>query len=263
MRVLALIVVVLLAGWASPTSGQSLASVARKEEARRKEVKQPSRVITNKDLRLATNPPPPPPPTPDAAPAPDAATPAAAEGKAAADSPLTEEEQRKQDEQNWRKKMADARLALERSQMYADALQSKINALWADFTARDDPVQRAAASSWSASARSPSRTASKARSRPRRRRSSISRKRRAAPASRPAGFADARTRHARLVTRNWSIIPPTKCHSCWSRTRTHCARCCARRSKIRATSSSRPGTRPRRWRGCTTPDPTSCCRTCG
>ena len=39
--------------------------------------------------------------------------------------------------------MADARLALERNQMYADALQSKINALWADFTARDDPAQRA------------------------------------------------------------------------------------------------------------------------
>jgi hypothetical protein len=27
--------------------------------------------------------------------------------------------------------------------MYSDALQSKINALWADFTARDDPAQRA------------------------------------------------------------------------------------------------------------------------
>ncbi len=27
--------------------------------------------------------------------------------------------------------------------MYADALQSKINALWTDFTARDDPAQRA------------------------------------------------------------------------------------------------------------------------
>jgi hypothetical protein len=39
--------------------------------------------------------------------------------------------------------MADARQALERNQMYADALQSKINALWADFTARDNPVQRA------------------------------------------------------------------------------------------------------------------------
>ena len=39
--------------------------------------------------------------------------------------------------------MTDARQALERSQMYLDALQSKINALWADFTARDDPAQRA------------------------------------------------------------------------------------------------------------------------
>jgi len=143
MPVLALIAVILLAGWAVPASGQSLASVARKEEARRKQVKQPSRVITNKDLRPGTNPPsPPPPPAPDAAAPPDVTKPGAPEGQAA-DSPLSEEEQRKQDERNWRKKMADARLALERSQMYADALQSKINALWADFTARDNPVQRA------------------------------------------------------------------------------------------------------------------------
>ena len=144
MRVLAVIAVVLLAWWAVAVSGQSLASVARKEEARRKQVKQPSRVITNKDLRPVPNPasPPPPLPGPDAAAAPDVAKPATPGGQAA-DSPLSEEEQRKQDEQSWRTKMADARLALERSQMYADALQSRINALWADFTARDNPVQRA------------------------------------------------------------------------------------------------------------------------
>ncbi len=39
--------------------------------------------------------------------------------------------------------MGDARTALDRSQMYLEALQSRINALWADFTARDDPAQRA------------------------------------------------------------------------------------------------------------------------
>jgi hypothetical protein len=70
-----------------------------------------------------------------AVPAPDPAAPA--------EKPADESAAAEQDEQAWRKKMADARVALERSQMYADALQSKINALWADFTARDDPAQRA------------------------------------------------------------------------------------------------------------------------
>ena len=137
MRLVHLLVVALLGAWASPAAGQSLAAVARKEEARRKDIKHSSRVITNKDLRQVASVPAPvtPPPAPTAAPAPDAAAPA--------DKPPDEEAQREQDEQAWRQKMADARVALERSQMYADALQSKINALWADFTARDDPAQRA------------------------------------------------------------------------------------------------------------------------
>ena len=137
MRLVHLLVVALLGVWASPAAGQSLAAVARKEEARRKDIKHSSRVITNKDLRQVASVPTPvtPSPAPTAAPAPDAAAPA--------DKPPDEEAQREQDEQAWRQKMADARVALERSQMYADALQSKINALWADFTARDDPAQRA------------------------------------------------------------------------------------------------------------------------
>ncbi|MBK5296563.1 MAG: hypothetical protein JJE40_05330 [Vicinamibacteria bacterium] len=139
MRLVHLLVIVLLAAWASPAAGQSLAAVARKEEARRKQVTQPSRVITNKDLRPVDGARPPvaqPPPAP--APAPDTAAPGAP-----GDKPADESAQREQDEQAWRQKMADARVALERSQMYADALQSKINSLWADFTARDDPAQRA------------------------------------------------------------------------------------------------------------------------
>jgi DNA repair exonuclease SbcCD ATPase subunit len=121
------LLVLVFAAWAVPASAQSLAAVARKEEARRKQVKQPSKVITNKDLN----------PAPADAPAP--AEGAAPPGDAAPD----EEQQREQDEQAWRNKMNDARQALERSQMYADALQSKINALWGDFTARDNPVERA------------------------------------------------------------------------------------------------------------------------
>ncbi len=139
MRLVHLLVIVLLAAWASPTAGQSLAAVARQEEARRKQVTQPSRVITNKDLRPVDGARPPvAQPPPGQAPAPDTATPGEP-----GDKPVDESAQREQDEQAWRQKMADARVALERSQMYADALQSKINSLWADFTARDDPAQRA------------------------------------------------------------------------------------------------------------------------
>jgi len=140
MRAVHLFIIVLLAAWVTPAAGQSLAAVARKEEARRKQIKQSSRVITNKDLRQV-DPGSAPTPAP-AVPAP-AATPAPTDAAVAGDKPVDEEAQREQDEQAWRKKMADARLALERSQMYAEALQSKINALWADFTARDDPAQRA------------------------------------------------------------------------------------------------------------------------
>ena len=39
--------------------------------------------------------------------------------------------------------MAEARDQVERSRMFAEALQSRINALNADFSARDDPAQRA------------------------------------------------------------------------------------------------------------------------
>lgn len=136
MRLVHLLVVVLVASWATPAAGQSLAAVARKEEARRKQIKQSSRVITNKDLRQV-------PPAPPAVAAPPPAAPVGPESAAPADKPADDSVDAEKDEQAWRQKMNDARLALERSQMYADALQSKINALWADFTARDDPAQRA------------------------------------------------------------------------------------------------------------------------
>ena len=138
LRVLALLTVAL--AWATAASAQSLADLARKEESRRKQLKQPSKVLTNKDLRPTDHPPPPPPAaTTTPAPAPGAG-PDAPPAKSPGD---LDEEQAEKDEQAWRQKMKDARLALERNQMYADALQSKINALWADFTARDDPAQRA------------------------------------------------------------------------------------------------------------------------
>jgi hypothetical protein len=128
----------LLLAFAASVGAQSLADVSRREGARRKQIKNPSRVITNKDLRPSEAPPPPPP-----QPA-TQASPAAPEGATPAGSEVSDEEKRQKDEESWRQRMADARQALDRSQMYLDALQSKINSLWADFTARDDPAQRGA-----------------------------------------------------------------------------------------------------------------------
>lgn len=48
------------------------------------------------------------------------------------------------DEDRWRNRMAEARQAVEQAERRAVELQTRVNRLWADFTARDDPAQRAA-----------------------------------------------------------------------------------------------------------------------
>ncbi len=47
------------------------------------------------------------------------------------------------DEKYWRDRMDGAREELRRNEAFRDALQSRINALTAEFSARDDPYQRA------------------------------------------------------------------------------------------------------------------------
>src|SRR5947207_3222760 len=61
-----------VAAIAAPVLAQSLADVARKEEERRKEIKQPAKVITNSDLKPGLQPASGPPPTAAAAAAGDA-----------------------------------------------------------------------------------------------------------------------------------------------------------------------------------------------
>jgi DNA repair exonuclease SbcCD ATPase subunit len=129
----ALVILVAVAGTAG---AQSLADVARKEEARRKDVKKPSRVITNKDLKASDNVAPPA-PADGQAPAP-----APADNADKTDDGQPNAEAAASDEQAWRQKMADARTALERSEMYLDALQNRIDGLWAQFTAHDNYVER-------------------------------------------------------------------------------------------------------------------------
>lgn len=128
--------VLLAAGWAAAAGAQSLADVARKEESRRKQIVKPARVLTNKDLKPSEF------PIPQAG-SDQPAAPAADAPKPNEQKPAAEEDQQARDEQAWRDRMAKARADLEHSEMYLDALQSKINSLWADFTSRDDPAQRA------------------------------------------------------------------------------------------------------------------------
>jgi hypothetical protein len=162
-RVLLLLAVI---GFAvqSAAAAQSLADVARKEQARRKTVKKTAPVYTNKDVRPTSGPAEAPPPAGAATAAAGGAAPAAegeppaagqetaagaegsgkTEGGEQGQASRTDEEQRADDEARWRERMREARAALERNQMFEQALESRINALWADFTARDDPAQRAA-----------------------------------------------------------------------------------------------------------------------
>jgi hypothetical protein len=119
---------------------QSLGDVAKKESERRKAVPASGKTYTNDNLRVE--------PAPAAvipAATPAVATPAA-EATPAASVPKDgspKPDGAAKDEAYWRKRLTDARTSLERSKSFAEALQSRINALTADFSARSDPAQRA------------------------------------------------------------------------------------------------------------------------
>jgi hypothetical protein len=136
---------------AVPVCAQSLGDLAKKEQERRKAVPPAAKVYTNDDLKKITVPG-------------DTATPAAtpadkdAKGDAAAkddaakgggkdakdkDAKDAKPDGPVMDEAAWRAKMGAAREDVRKGEMFRDALQSRINGLTADFTARDDPYQRA------------------------------------------------------------------------------------------------------------------------
>ena len=125
-------------------SAQSLADVARQEEARRKAVRTPSKVYTNDALRPE---PAPTGTTPATLPAQPAEAPDPAAGAPAAETqeptdPAAEPAETPTTEADWRARVTAERDALSRAQIFADALQSRINVLSADFVNRDDPAQR-------------------------------------------------------------------------------------------------------------------------
>ena len=134
-----------------PLAAQSLAEVAKAEEARRKTVKGKAKVYTNDSLRGVDGgePPSPPPaatPPPQAAGASATAKPAAPGAKPApapgAKPTTPAAADAAKDEKFWRDRLAAARDALQRSQTFADALQSQINALYTEFVNMSDPAQR-------------------------------------------------------------------------------------------------------------------------
>ena len=130
-----------LLGAATPLTAQNLADVARAEEARRKTVKGQVKVYTNETLRGADGgeaPQAPPPQAPATAPASGStAKPGAQTGTKPA-APAVDAK----DEKLWRDRLAAARDALNRSQTFADALQTQINGLYTEFVNMSDPAQR-------------------------------------------------------------------------------------------------------------------------
>lgn len=110
----------------------SLGELALKEQERRKALKASGagKVVTNEDLPRGAGP----------APAAPGAKPEA-EVKPEGEKPKPEEPVR--DEMWWKLRMNQEREALRRAAMFAEALQTRINSLTADFASRDDPYQRA------------------------------------------------------------------------------------------------------------------------
>ena len=141
---LAAMSLLIIVGVTVSASGQSLAELARREEARRKSIKTPAKVYTNENIRGGTPAPavtPTPAASPAAAPA-GANTPETGSVVAAVPAAPAPTEETK-GEAYWKKRIQGERDALARAQIFAEALQSRINGLSADFVARDDPAQRA------------------------------------------------------------------------------------------------------------------------
>ena len=152
---------------ASTVLSAQLGDVARKEAERRKAVQSSGKTYTNDNIKPA--------PSPSVAPSSDApATTSSsssatdksadksaadksadksgdksADGKSAGDKTdkpaqvSSDPAERKKDEAQWRERIQNERDLLDRSKSFAEALQSRINALNTDFVNRDDPQQRA------------------------------------------------------------------------------------------------------------------------
>lgn len=141
MRTLATCLVVIVTVSAlAPLRAQTLAEVAKQEEERRKNAKSSGKVYTNDNLK----PVPEPPPSADSGGQPKPAAAVAVDADKNDSTPVADKPAAEvKDRAYWSKRMNGAREQLERDRVLAEALQSRVNALTADFTGRDDPAQRA------------------------------------------------------------------------------------------------------------------------
>ena|SRR5436190_7041481 len=120
-----------------PLAAQSLAEVARKEQDRRKAIKKPAKILTNKDLGA---------PLPGTG-APAAATPGSSpdadKNKPAAKATEKKAEEPAKDQASWSARAKGLQTQLDRDQTFAIAMQSRINALATQYTNQADPAQQA------------------------------------------------------------------------------------------------------------------------
>ena len=126
---------------AGPVWPQSLGSAAKEAEAQRKTTKSSGKVYTNDHLKSDPRPTPMPAPPATAGSAPAATAPS--QSGVSADDKAKQGETAKplKDEAYWRNRIKAEREALARAEAFADALQSQINGLYAEFTACQAPPQ--------------------------------------------------------------------------------------------------------------------------
>jgi hypothetical protein len=133
---------VLTAGIA-PARSQSLGDLARKEEERRKTVKTPGKVLTNKDLPRVSQTTPVTSTEPATAAEPKDSVAADTKPDAAPGDPKAPAADAVKDQKYWSERQKGLQGQLDRDQMLVQALQSQVNGLTADYSRRDDPAQRA------------------------------------------------------------------------------------------------------------------------
>jgi hypothetical protein len=141
MRLKAFVASLLLSfGAVAPVAAQSLADVARQEQERRKAIKKPSKVLTNKDLGSVPGPV----TTTTTAPDGGATTPAEAAGQKPAEGAAAAPGEPVKDQAYWSGRWTSLQTQISRNQTFAVALQSRINALANEYTNQGDGVQQQA-----------------------------------------------------------------------------------------------------------------------
>jgi hypothetical protein len=139
-RMLVCMAGVLLAVSSTAVTAQPLAEIARLEKSRRAELAKkaasddaPPKVYTIADVNNSGH------LTTGGAPPPSSAEPE----EPPADGEPTDEAGEALDEEAWRSRISAIRESQVRAELMAEALQNRVDSLWADYTARDDPAQRA------------------------------------------------------------------------------------------------------------------------